>query len=182
MLSNISFKKAIWLSPIVYLFHIIEEAVFGFYKFMNKHLGGGENDLISFLLANMIIMAVYIILNIIFTLQPYRFNAFFVLTLLAAAQFFNAFYHLLWTIVFREYCPGVVTGFVIYVPFVSILLWIAYREEYITKTSVALILLLGAILMSLFEIEDFQILVLIISPTVVILTNIIYYFKTQSKK
>lgn len=178
--SNLLFKKAIWFAPIIYFFHFIEELVFGFYEFMNSHLGGDVN-LISFIIANALIISAYFILILLFVILPTRLNAFFVLTLFAAAQFFNSFYHLLWTIVFREYCPGVVTGFVLYVPFVSILLWIAYREEYISKFSAVLIIILGAILMTLFEIENLQLLVFPISFIVIILSNIIYERKIKSK-
>lgn len=148
---------------------------------MNNHLGG-DGNLIGFIIANSLIMSAYFIIIIIFALLPSRLNAFFVLTLFAAAQFFNAFYHLLWTIVFREYCPGVVTGFVLYIPFVSIILWFAYREAYISKTSVILILILGAILMTLFEIESIRLFVFPISIIVIIVSNIIYEKKIKGKK
>ena len=91
LFGKFSFKKAVWLSPIIYLMHIIEEAVFGFYKFMNKHR---EEDMTLqiFLIANMMIMLGYIFLITLFTLKPIRLNAFFVLALLSAAQFFNTFF------------------------------------------------------------------------------------------
>lgn len=177
---KISFKKAIWLAPLIYLFHFLEELVFGFYEFMNIHLGGDFN-LIAFIIANMLIMSAYIFLIALFTFRPSRLNAFFVLTLISAAQFFNAFYHLLWTIVFKEYCPGVVTGFALYIPFVSLLLWIAYREEFITKTSAILIIILGAILMTLFEMESLRLLVFPICLMVVVVSNIFYERKTKTK-
>ena len=176
ILEKLPFKKAVWLAPIIYFFHFLEEAVFGFYTFF-----GGNATLIQFIIANSIIMSVYLILLVLFTLRPNRLNAFFVLTLIAAAQFFNTFYHLLWTIVFSRYCPGVVTGLLIYVPFFGLIMWIAYRDEYITKRSAVLIILLGATLMTLFEIRGLQLIILIVSPTVVVVANIIDYFKTKTK-
>ncbi|MFX1275316.1 MAG: HXXEE domain-containing protein [Promethearchaeota archaeon] len=182
-LDKVPFKKAVWLAPILYLFHMIEEAVFRFYDFVAIHRGLSVNfGLPGFLIANMFIMLVYIVLLILFTLRPNRANAFFVLTLFTAAQFFNAFFHLYWTIVFMEYCPGVVTGFALYVPYVSILLWIAYKDEFITKTTAILIVLLGFTLMFLFELPGLQIATLVISVIIVVATNIIYYFKSKSKK
>jgi len=180
LISKIPFKKIIWLAPVIYLFHFIEELIFGFYVFMNNHLGGDTN-LISFIIVNILIMSAYFFLIAIFTFRPTRLNAFFVLTLLTAAQFFNAFYHLLWTLVFSEYCPGVVTGFILYIPFVSILLWIAYREEYISKSSAILIIVLGGILMTLFEIESIRLFVFPISLIVVVVSNIIYERKIKTK-
>jgi len=178
--SSLTFKKVIWIAPVLYLFHIIEEAVFGFYIFMNKYRGG-NSTYESFLISNTLIMIVYLILISLFTIYPNRVTAFFNLAGLLAAQFFNAFFHLIMAIEFGAYCPGLITGLVLYIPYNLILVWMAYREEYITKTMGIIAFLIGAILMTLFEIEGLNRIVLFGWPTIVIIITIIYYFRTSKK-
>ncbi|UCD01927.1 MAG: HXXEE domain-containing protein [Promethearchaeota archaeon] len=173
-----TYKRAVWLAPLFYLLHIIEEAVFGFHIFMNKYRGWNTN-MLQFLIMNAIIMIVYLILIIIVTIYPNRVTVFFQLTGLLAAQFFNAFFHLYWTILFGEYCPGLITGIVLYIPFNICLVWIAYKEEYITKTSGVVLFVLGATLMILFSIEGLAVLVLFGSLITAIIIVLLYYIKTR---
>jgi hypothetical protein len=57
--------------------------------------------------------------------------------------FSNAFFHLITTVVFREYSPGTVTSVVLFVP-LSLLLWRAVlREPGVTRTSFAMALVAG---------------------------------------
>ncbi len=176
---NLSFKKVIWLAPVLFLFHIIEESVFGFYIFMNKYRGW-DSTLESFLITNMLIMIVYLFLISLFTIYPNRVTVFFALGGLLAAQFFNAFFHLFLTIYYGEYCPGLITGLILYIPYALILVRMGYREEYITKTTGIIIFIIGAILMTLFEIEGLNIITLFGWPTIATITAIIYYFRTSN--
>ncbi|MFX1275315.1 MAG: HXXEE domain-containing protein [Promethearchaeota archaeon] len=175
---NFTFKKAIWFSPLIFVIHIIEEGVFGFSNYIYRHFGV-DLSLINFLITYLFIIIVYIILLILFTLQPNRTNAYFILTLLAAAQFSNAFFHFFLTIIFSDYFPGVITGLVFNVPYVFFLLWIAYKEKYITQTSGAIIIALGAILMLLFEIEGARLIILFSIPISAVITNFVYLFNTK---
>ncbi|MFX1237819.1 MAG: HXXEE domain-containing protein [Promethearchaeota archaeon] len=173
--NNFTFKKMIWFAPVLYFFHILEEALFGFYIFINEPFE-------SFLLMNIVLMIVYIFAISLFTLYSNRVTAFFALGGLVAAQFYNAFFHLYMTIIYRAYCPGIVSGFALYIPFVLILSWKAYREEYITKTTAIILYIIGAILMTLFEVEGLNIVVLFGWEAIYITSTIIYYLRNSKKK
>ena len=160
--------------PVMYFFHFLEELALGFYTFVNPNA-----TWVQFVIANSFIFAVYFVLLILFTLQTTKMNAFFVLTLSAAAQFFNAFYHTFWTFVLMKYCPGMVTGLLIYVPFFIMLLWIAYRDEYVNRNTAIGVVALGFTLMTLFEIRGVQSIVLFGSAGVVVVANIYYYIKNK---
>lgn len=149
--SNLKFKKVIWLAPLLYLIHFLEELFGGFWIFLNDYQGANHTAL-SFTLVNVGIMIAYLVIISVFTKWPNRSTAFIALTWLATAQFFNAFAHLHYTIVYNVYNPGLITAFVLYVPYVPILFWIAYREEYTTKTLAVVSLVLGAIFMTLVHI------------------------------
>lgn len=55
----------------------------------------------------------------------------------------------------------------------------AYREEYITKTTGIILFIIRAILMTLFDIEDLNRIVLFGWSTIALITVIVYYFKTR---
>ncbi|NHI93218.1 MAG: HXXEE domain-containing protein [Candidatus Lokiarchaeota archaeon] len=179
--SNITFRKAIWFAPLIYLMHMIEEAVLGFYVFMNVHHGTNVT-LVGFLLANMMIMIMYLIVITTFTVYSKPITAFFALLGITAAQFFNAFAHLIYSIYFLDFCPGVITGFALYIPFVSILWWIAYKDEYVTKQSLAVIIVLGAVLMALFEVPFLNVVILFGWPILTLLSALIYHYRFEKSE
>lgn len=103
-----------------------------------------------FAVANSIIMAVYIALAALYTLRPNRLTALPFLILVLSAQFANTFVHLLLTVWFGEFCAGLISGLVLYIPLSCIILYRAYQEKYIGKISGAALVLAGFIFMGLF--------------------------------
>jgi len=178
--TSLTFKKAIWLAPVLYLFHIIEEGAFGFHVFMTTYRG---QDLTfeGFIIVNAVIMLSYFLMNGIFTIYSNRLTAFFALGGIIAAQFFNAFFHLIMTIHFGAYCPGLITGFTLYVPFVILLVRMAYREGYITKTRIVVLFILGAIMMTAFEFESLRPIVFFGWLGIAVTTTILYRFTKAGK-
>ncbi len=177
--SDLPPERLAWLAPLVYLAHIIEEAAFGFYNFMNKYRGG-SGTLGQFLIMNGILMIAYIIIITMFTVYTNRLTAFISLAALLAAQFFNAFFHLIFTIIYGEYCPGLITGFALYIPFNIFIVWKAYQEDYITKTTGAILFVLGAILMALFEFES--LIVLLGFAITVAISLPVYYIRSHKSE
>lgn len=174
--SDLPPERLAWIAPFLYLAHIIEEASLGFYNYMNKYRGT-TGTLVDFLIANGILMIGYILILTMFSLYPNRLTAFIGLAALLAAQFFNAFFHLISTIMYGEFCPGLITGFALYIPFDIFLVWKAYQEEYITKTTGAILFVLGAILMTLFEFQP--IIVILGFGITAIIALPVYYIKSH---
>ncbi|MFX0071940.1 MAG: HXXEE domain-containing protein, partial [Candidatus Hermodarchaeota archaeon] len=175
--SNFSFKKAIWLAPIAYLVHLIEEASFGFYKWSNKYF----NDNLTFgqwLLFNCILMGIYFLLIIIYNIWPNQATGLIVLTAFLTVQFHNAIFHLFWTIYLGVYSPGVISGLLLYIPFSCIYTLKAYKEHYLTKLSGILIFIISGFMMWIF----FFVLGAIMIITYLIVSGIIlviYYIKNK---
>jgi len=179
VLNKISFKKAIWLAPVLYIIHFSEELTLGFYLFQQRNRGYNI-PLEIFVGGNILILLLLYVLNLTyFTHRPTKLNAFIVLLVFSAAQFANTFFHLLWTILFLEYCPGLITAFIMYIPYVPIMFWIAYREKLITKSLIIITLILGFGGMAIFEIEGAAIIVILAFPVFTIVANYIDKHKTK---
>jgi len=148
-LNAINFKRAVWMAPAAYFVHIIEEASFGFHQFVSDNLGA-EMSLQRFIVVNSVIMAVYVVLASLYTLQPNKLTANLFLILVLSAQFANTFLHLLLTVWFKQFCAGLISGLVVYIPLSGILVYRAYQERYINIRSGALLVLMGFVFMGLF--------------------------------
>jgi hypothetical protein len=173
--NNIPFKKAIFLGPVAYVIHQIEESVLGFPLWREEHLHLSQNLPIPLFFG--ILMAVYLLYILIHYFWSNEASAWVVLTAILAMQFHNGIYHFVGTIVFADYSPGLVTGLIIYVPISCFLFYKAYKEELINKTSGILALIYSGILFWSFEFLGNIIVLLAFITSAIIL--IVYYFKFQ---
>ena len=122
-------------------------------------------------------MAVYLAYIIIHNIWPNRVTAWFVLAAILAMQFHNGIYHLVGTIYFGEYSPGLVTGLIIYIPLNCLFLYRAYQEELISKTSGTLALIYVGVLFWSFEfLGNVVIFVSIIISAIILIA---YYSKLR---
>ena len=78
-----------------------------------------------------------------------------------------------------QYFPGTLTGLLIYVPFFIMLLWIAYRDEYVTRNTAIGVVAFGFTLMTLFEVPGLNSIVLFGAAGFVVVANIYYYIKNK---
>jgi hypothetical protein len=177
ILNNIPFKKAIFLAPVAYAIHQVEETVFGFPLWREENLHLSQNLPIPLFFG--ILMAVYLLYIIIHYFWPNNASAWVVLTAILAMQFHNGIYHFVGTIVFADYSPGIITGLIIYIPLSSFLFYKAYKEELINKSSGIFILIISGILFWSFEFIG-NIIVLLASITSAIIL-IVYYFKFREE-
>ena len=174
--SKITFRKAIWFAPLAYAVHQIEETVFGFTIWREKYLHASQTLPIPVFFA--ILMAVYLVYIIIHNLWPNKVTAWFVLVVILAMQFHNGIYHLVGTIYFGEYSPGLVTGLIIYIPLSCLFFYKACKEELINKTSGTLTLIYAGVLFWSFEFLGNAIVFIGIIVSAIIF--IAYYIKVRS--
>ena len=174
--NDFTFRKAIWLAPLAYIIHQIEETVFGFTIWREKYFHASQTLPIPVFFA--ILMAVYLAYIIIHNLWSNRVTAWFVLAAILAMQFHNGIYHLGGTLYFGEYSPGLVTGLIIYIPLNCLFLYKAYQEELINKTSGILALIYAGVLFWSFEfLGNMVVFVNIIISAIIFIA---YYMKVRS--
>ena len=173
MITKLKFKKILFLGPVAYIIHQIEETLFQFPSWRERNLGFSQTLPIPLFFS--ILMAVYLLYIMIHYFWSNKATAWVVLTTILAMQFHNGIYHLVGTIVFTEYSPGLITGLIIYIPLSCLLFYKAYKEELINKTSGIFALIYSGILFWSFEFLGNIIVFIAFIVSAIIL--IVYYFK-----
>jgi Protein of unknown function with HXXEE motif len=139
----LNFRQAVWLFPVAYLLHVLEElpqftnwarhytnAGFTMRDYLAVHLSG----LVVAILAPAVIWF-FANLMIIFVFFTFVFTP---------AVCFNLFFHAGATAAFGVYCPGLITALTIYPPLFYFLSRRAFRENLITpRTGVVSFVLAG---------------------------------------
>jgi hypothetical protein len=174
--NNLPFKKAIFLGPVAYAIHQIEETFLGFPAWREENLHLSQNLPIPLFFG--ILMVVYLFYIILHYRWSNKVSGGIVLTVILAMQFHNGIYHLVGTIIFADYSPGLVTSLILYIPLSCLLFYKAYKEELINKTSGVFFLIISGVLFWSFEFLGNTIIIIAFSISVIIL--IVYYYKLQN--
>ncbi len=124
------FTKLIWLFPIVYVFHIIEESN-GFADWVTNVLGG-EMTIKPFLINNSIFMIVLLILCFIAMHQQKMWSTFLLFFWVSAQEFWNFIFHIYALFKFHAYSPGYFTAILLYFPVYFYLSYLCLREKFLT--------------------------------------------------
>jgi hypothetical protein len=131
-LSQLSFRQAVWLFPLAFLLHVLEEYPhFATWAQQNASAAFTRQDYIQ-------VHAVGIVLAFVSAALVSLFpNQFVVLTFFALvftpAVFFNVLFHAGATAVSGAYSPGLLTALTIYLPLFYFLSHLAYAEGRITN-------------------------------------------------
>ena len=134
-------RNIYWLITVQWLAHFADEWVFGLPEWCTRHFAPAPE---SFWVPMMMVLTVPMIVLGWAASRPSAGSGIRLACAGVQMLFFsNAFFHLITTVVFREYSPGTVTSVVLFVP-LSLLLWRAVlREPGVTKSSFALALVAG---------------------------------------
>ncbi len=176
ILSNFTFRKVLWLVPIAFLIHLIEEIVFKFWEWESNYIGT-DTTFDFFIMFNLILMVLYFVLIILHHFWSNRPTALISLFGFLGVQFHNAIYHLIVTIYYGIYSPGVVSGLVAYIPLNCVLILLAYREKYINRVSGVVIVIVSGVMYWLYYLF-FGELVIIIYLIISMIYLIVYYAKS----
>ncbi|MES2497561.1 MAG: HXXEE domain-containing protein [Pseudomonadota bacterium] len=136
-----SYYRLIWLLPIAFVAHIIDEYVTGFPAYAGE-ISGHAMELPLFLAGNITFIAVMLLLVRWAAKARSATANFWVLAWAAGNQFWNFIFHFVLVLAFDRNSPGLVTGTLIYFP-LSLALWQAARAERIVHPAT----LIGAILL-----------------------------------
>ena len=175
ILNNLTYRKALWLTPLAFLIHLIEEIVFEMWEWESKFLGQDNFTRDEFLTFNFILMVLYFLFISLHHFWSNRPTALFVLIGILTLQFQNATYHLIFTINTGAYSPGLISGLMVYIPLNCVFIYLAYREKYINKISGVGVFLTAGLIYWIYHFTGELIIVLYCILSALIL--IVYYVK-----
>jgi hypothetical protein len=124
------FTRLIWLLPIVYFFHILEE-LNGFTVWVT-HTLGGSMTLQPFLLNNAFFMLVNVACCFFAMKIKKPWMTFILFFWISAQEFWNFVFHIYTTVKFETYSPGYFTAIFLYLPVYAYVTYIALRERHLT--------------------------------------------------
>ena len=109
-------KAAIfWLPFVLFLIHSIEEIAFGFPAWATAHFG---STTLFFFIQHHVPLFILAFVSSYFAAKKNGSVFWRVLTTAWQVQFVvNGLFHVITTIVFKEYSPGVITGLLLFLPF-----------------------------------------------------------------
>ena len=172
--NKFTFQAALLLAPLAYAIHQIEETTLGFREWRGKYFGA-TNPLPSEIFFAML-MALDIAYIILYNIWPNRVTAQIVLLGFLTTEFHNAFYHLIGSLYFGEFSPGLITGLLLYVPISCFIILRAYQENLMNKVSGTFLIVIAGVLFWTFEFIG--VIIIVIFQIIVVLILVVYYFKS----
>jgi len=141
-LQGARFREIVWLAPLAYAVHILEE----FWRFplwASTHFAPGFTTH-RFVVANAVIMVVLLGLTALVSAVRERAVDFVYFCWLAGQLFHNALFHMGTTAYFGVYSPGLLSAILLYLPVCYCVARAAYREARIDNAEGAAALVVGA--------------------------------------
>lgn len=140
-LGGLSYRQAIWLAPVAYAIHILEEAQ-QFATWTSTHFAAGFTTA-QFVKNNLIIMAVLVALTVLVTVHPRRWTALLHFFQLSAGLFHNAVFHMGATAYLGVYSPGLLSSILLYVPVWYFITKLGHRDGLLPNGPAAVIFVLA---------------------------------------
>jgi len=140
-------NKFILLAPLVFIFHVAEEAP-GFVSWVNALI---DRDITPELFLSVNLGGFIIIagLSVLAAGTKEKVITIVTLTWLGFMMFANALFHIIATLVYQQYAPGVITSVVLYLPFVFWFSWLLLRKTGMKLLTIITALFIGAIPMAI---------------------------------
>jgi Protein of unknown function with HXXEE motif len=127
-LDRLNFRQAIWLFPIVFALHVMEEAPH-FTDWVQRYASSSYTAT-DFIRNNTAGMAIAIIACSIVWFYPRRVAVFWIFAIaISQTLVFNALFHIGTTAAFGAYSPGVITSLTLYPALFDYLSRLAYRQN-----------------------------------------------------
>lgn len=143
MFSTITFRKLVWIAPLLFLLHVLEEAP-GFVSWFNSLVPRGITQE-SFLTVNAVGLIVTILLSVLVLASSDSFTMLLLAAWIGFLMLANGLFHLIGTVVPARYCPGVITGTALYLPYGMLLLRAMVRDQKLEPGAVAGAAVIGAL-------------------------------------
>jgi len=131
-LGSLSFRQAVWLFPLAYVLHVLEELP----QFTNwsRHYAAASFTLRDYLVVHISGIVVAILTPLIIWFFPNRIVIFLFFTFVfTPAVCFNIIFHVGATAAFGAYSPGLLTALTLYPPLFYVVSRRAFREGLLTN-------------------------------------------------
>jgi hypothetical protein len=119
----VTLRKLVLAAPFVFILHVLEEAP-GFVAWFNSLVPRGITQNL-FLTVNAVALTITVLIALLVVAAPNAASGLILAAWVGFLMLANGLFHLVGTIAHARYCPGVITGTVLYIPFGFLLLrWI----------------------------------------------------------
>ena len=115
-----SLRKLALLAPFIFILHVLEEAP-GFVAWFNSLVPRGISQNL-FLTVNAVGLAITVVIVLLVAAAPDRASGLVLAAWVGFLMLANGVLHLVGTVAHARYCPGVVTGTLLYLPYGAVLL------------------------------------------------------------
>ena len=136
-------RKLVLLAPFVFILHVIEEAP-GFVIWFNSLVPRGISQS-TFLTVNAVALIITVVIALVVAASRDPASGLVLAAWVGFLMLGNGLLHLVGTIAHARYCPGVVTGTIVYLPFGALLLRGIVRDLALKPAVVAGTAALGAV-------------------------------------
>jgi hypothetical protein len=136
-------RKLVLVAPIIFIFHVVEEAP-GFVAWFNSLVPRGITQN-TFLTVNAAAFAITIFVVLFVQVSPDPASSIVLAAWVGFLMLGNGMLHIVGTIAHARYCPGVITGTFLYLPYGVLLLRRTVRDLQVPSTAVFGAAALGAV-------------------------------------
>ena len=143
ILTGASSATAALLAPLVFIFHVVEEAP-TFVNWFNSLVEPNITPRI-FLQVNVSVLVITIVLSLLFALSKEKAAAMLFLSWLSLFMFANAIFHIIATLVHARYSPGTVTAVTLYLPYFFWFLSCLHRDFAMNRAAAIAVIFVGSL-------------------------------------
>jgi hypothetical protein len=140
------FERVLWFMPAAFALHICEEWFGGFPGYVASTLHGSAMSPAQFLINNAAFMLLLVGLSIWASWSQSRTSAVLLMAWASGNLFWDFFAHLIYTVEFDKYSPGLVTASLLYYPLPIWVTAVGIREGRLTVASSIAAYVIGGVL------------------------------------
>jgi hypothetical protein len=139
----VTLRKLVLIAPVIFILHVLEEAP-GFVAWFNGLVPRGISQSL-FLTVNAVALIITVLIAILVAASPEPASGLVLAAWVGFLMLANGLFHLVGTVAHSRYCPGVVTGTLLYLPYGALLLRKIVRDLQLRPRVVVGTAALGAI-------------------------------------
>jgi len=136
-------RKLVLVAPVLFILHVVEEAP-GFVAWFNGLVPRGITQNL-FLTVNAAALTITILIALLVAASPDPASGLVLAAWVGFLMLANGMLHIVGTIAHARYCPGVVTGTLLYLPYGVLLLRRIVRDLQVSPVAVLGVAALGAV-------------------------------------
>lgn len=140
--ANVDPSRLILAAPVIFILHVIEEAP-GFVDWFNRLVPDGINQRM-FITVNVWGLVITLFVTALLALLRDKITAYVAAGWLGTLMFGNAIFHIVATIAFQRYAPGVITATLLYLPFFVWFVVASMRRYRLAPLATSIVIVVGA--------------------------------------